>query len=432
MPWRTAAPSNRLIVQGGFGNGSQTWVLTNANGIGGVPEWIQLPDLPVGRGWHSSAYNHANNRLLVFGGTPNGAVRYNDVWVLSDADGVGNPVWTQLTPIGAAPAPREEPAAAYDAGTNRLIVFGGFSRTGTAPPYTHYSDVWVLTNANGLGGVPEWIQLAPAGPVPPGRFGHAAAYNTSTNELFVFGGLAQPILEGVWTNVPFDDTWILTNANGLGGAPQWTQVATTGGPPLARFNHTAAYSPASDRLMVALGRHVIPGPLPQPSTFPRDAWILTPPGINAATGTPFRYDVEAHDPDIGDFLTYSLTTAPVGMAIDSASGSITWVPTRSQVGQHTVTVRVQDGSGLFDTQPFVVTVNLGNAPVVDAGPNQGLAIPTPAMLKASATDDGFPYPAQLTTEWSKNQRTRQRIVHRAYLPHHQRHVQRSGNLRIFD
>ena len=55
-------------------------------------------------------------------------------------------------------------------------------------PADIFSDVWVLTNANGLTGTPRWIRLLPAGPGPSPRFYHSAVYEPGTNRLVVFGG----------------------------------------------------------------------------------------------------------------------------------------------------------------------------------------------------------------------------------------------------
>lgn len=47
---------------------------------------------------------------------------------------------------------------------------------------------------------------------------------------------------------------------------------------------------------------------------------------------------------------------PVGMVIDPATGVIGWTPASTQVGNHDVTVRVQDTGGLPDLQTFTITV----------------------------------------------------------------------------
>jgi uncharacterized repeat protein (TIGR01451 family) len=91
--------------------------------------------------------------------------------------------------------------------------------------------------------------------------------------------------------------------------------------------------------------------------------ITSTPVTTAIEGEPYAYDVEATDAD-GDALTFSLITAPAGMTIDAASGLIEWTPTDVQVGEHTVTVRVEDSGGLSATQDFVITVTTPNLPPV--------------------------------------------------------------------
>jgi hypothetical protein len=70
----------------------------------------------------------------------------------------------------------------------------------------------------------------------------------------------------------------------------------------------------------------------------------------------YGYDVKASDPDVGDVLTFALVTSPSGMGINATTGVIKWTPNGSQVGTHTVAVRVQDLAGLYDARTFTVTV----------------------------------------------------------------------------
>src|SRR5437763_675590 len=80
------------------------------------------------------------------------------------------PAWIQLLPSGQLPDPRAGQSAVYDSASNRMIIFGGcgFGCTPLAPPI-----VWVLTNANGLGGAPVWIQLPTSGGPAPRTEGAA-------------------------------------------------------------------------------------------------------------------------------------------------------------------------------------------------------------------------------------------------------------------
>jgi len=79
------------------------------------------------------------------GGGPlpsNGA--FNDVWGLSNANGLGTPAWTKLRPTGVLPDTRFFHTAVYDAINNLMMVFGGNNDEAV------YFVTWVLSDANGL------------------------------------------------------------------------------------------------------------------------------------------------------------------------------------------------------------------------------------------------------------------------------------------
>ncbi len=95
--------------------------------------------------------------------------------------------------------------------------------------------------------------------------------------------------------------------------------------------------------------------------------IISTPNVSANENTHYVYDVNAVDIDIGDWLIYSLDTAPIGMSIDSFTGLITWVPTNDQVGDNYVIVNVTDSANTFVTQEFTLIVAISNdAPVLEA------------------------------------------------------------------
>lgn len=84
---------------------------------------------------------------------------------------------------------------------------------------------------------------------------------------------------------------------------------------------------------------------------------ITSSAVTSATvNIAYTYDVNATDPD-GDPLTYTLTTSPTGMAINSATGVISWTPSSAQMGDNNVTVEVTDGE-FMDSQSFIVTSQL--------------------------------------------------------------------------
>ena len=89
-----------------------------------------------------------------------------------------------------------------------------------------------------------------------------------------------------------------------------------------------------------------------------DAPVITSAPVTTATvGALYTYDVNAVDPDVGDTLTYSLTTKTADMTINSTTGLIQWKPTK--VGDNKVAVKVADSNSTptLDTQSFTITVN---------------------------------------------------------------------------
>jgi len=86
--------------------------------------------------------------------------------------------------------------------------------------------------------------------------------------------------------------------------------------------------------------------------------IISTAVTTVTMGELYAYDVDAKDIE-GDTLTYSLTTKPANMTINSATGLIQWKPTNAQVGANEVVVKVVDSNGIpaLDTQSFTIIVN---------------------------------------------------------------------------
>ena len=422
--------SNRLIVSGGLGPvdpntntafRTDTWVLTNANGLGGSPEWIEPgepgSDLAPPRVWSGSAYDPATNRLIVFGGkdgtdetnglcigfTCSVTPATSDVFVLSNANGLGAEptVWTQLAPTGGPPPERFSPVVGYDSVSNRLIVSGGLGPVDPNTNTAFRTDTWVLTNANGLGGSPEWIEPGePGSDLAPPRVWSGSAYDPATNRLIVFGGKdgtdeTNGLCIGFTCSVTpaTSDVFVLSNANGLGGLAFWTQLAPTGGPPPERFSPVVEHDSATNRLMVFGGVGAL-----DPNTgtgFRTDSWVLIleslelnqPPVAEAGSpqtvqsigpeGAPVTLDGSgSSDPD-GDALTFTWTGP-----FPEGGGTVTGVtPTVTlPVGLSVITLVVNDGA--LDSAP-------DNVPVIVFNRVEGLLAPL-ASLRPEAQPPIFP------------------------------------------
>jgi hypothetical protein len=81
--------------------------------------------------------------------------------------------------------------------------------------------------------------------------------------------------------------------------------------------------------------------------------IESNPITTAKEGVEYTYNVEATDSN-EDTLTYSLNVGPTGMAINSATGVISWTPTTA--GNFEVTVEVSD-ENKSETQSFIIVVD---------------------------------------------------------------------------
>ncbi len=115
--------------------------------------------------------------------------------------------------------------------------------------------------------------------------------------------------------------------------------------------------------------------------------IVSAPVLVATEGSLYSYDVDAIDPDDAS-LMYSLTTAPAGMTVNSATGLIQWTPTTATPAVNPVTVHVTDGRGGNDSQAFSVTVtNVNDDPVFDSTPLKGGIELMLYSYDANATDE---------------------------------------------
>ena len=238
--------TNRMTIFGGAAGlpkpcANDVWILDGANGKSGTPTWLQespTGTAPAARVYAAGAYDPTTDALIVFGGNNCSTGYFNDVWVMTSANGEqGTPAWHQLATSGTPPAARESASAVYDSVNNVLTVYGGDA--GGMP----FGDVWTLSHANGSGGTPVWTELSPTGTAPRARTGQSAVYDSANNRMIIFGGN--------YRTVTLTDTWVLTSPNGL-GTPSWIQIKPSGTAPSLAY-HSAVFNAASDYMYVFAG-----------------------------------------------------------------------------------------------------------------------------------------------------------------------------------
>ncbi len=116
--------------------------------------------------------------------------------------------------------------------------------------------------------------------------------------------------------------------------------------------------------------------------------ITSVPGTPAVAGQAYVYAVRAQDAE-GNVLEYTLSEAPDGMDVGSASGLIAWTPQTPQVGTHTVSLIVEDGQGGQVSQSFVLEVlatSENRPPVIVSSPRDRIALGQTYTYAVSATD----------------------------------------------
>lgn len=89
--------------------------------------------------------------------------------------------------------------------------------------------------------------------------------------------------------------------------------------------------------------------------------ITTVPAVTEVdAGSPFSYTIGVDDPDVGDSFTYVVANGPSGMTV--TDNVVSWTPGATQVGNHSVTLRVSDSGGATAEQSFMLTVTSSNTP----------------------------------------------------------------------
>jgi hypothetical protein len=265
---------DRMIVFGGTESGAQrndVWSLS----FGGIPTWTKLAPTgspPPPRSWHAASYDRLRDRILVSGGQLSSGLS-SEVWALSLS---GTPAWTKISPAAGGPGGRYAHTSVYDAGSDRLVLFGGLDAAGNPK-----NDVWALS----LSGTPAWTQLTPAGTPPSARYGAGALFDRVRQRMVVFAG---------GTGTPNEnDAWALS----LGATPTWTKLAPSG-PPQGRQFHSVSYDPIGDRLLAYGGSS---------GSILSDIWAL-PLGASTAwvplSGTRRKGHSGLYDPARGRMIVF--------------------------------------------------------------------------------------------------------------------------------
>lgn len=120
------------------------------------------------------AYNSQTQKALLFGGV--NSVLENSAWKLQWYDETwewDGEDWEQLSPVHVPPA-RGKHVMAYDAGRDRIVLFGG------SADKSLFNDTWEWDGT-------DWQLIKPKHS-PPARCCHAISYDSARKQIVLYGG----------------------------------------------------------------------------------------------------------------------------------------------------------------------------------------------------------------------------------------------------
>jgi hypothetical protein len=239
------AESDRVIMYGGglhrIGNSriDETWAYDH-----NTVTWKRMADGPKNHLGGRLAYDAESDRMILFGGIDvKGWFLYDDTWAYD----YNSDIWTEMTPA-ASPPGRNYQAMTYDSQADRVLTWGGVYMDESPLP----ESMWAYDyNTN------TWEEFPTGeGPYPKSRDYAAMAYDVGSDRTILFGGL--PIEDpdgevGTWAYDYNTHTWEKMN------------------PPVeppSVSRHAMVYSVATDRVIL-FGGEDDDGVM---FTYPNETW----------------------------------------------------------------------------------------------------------------------------------------------------------------
>ncbi len=238
-------------------------------------EWTDMASSPNPAAGNdgSLVYDAESDRIIMFGGDGPGRLTFfDDTW---SYDFESN-TWSDSNP-SQRPSPRSLHGMAYDADSDRTILFGGDSGSGGN------DETWAL-HLN----LSDWREMSPSSR-PSGRLAHGMAYDGDSDRVILFGGWS------TFFGLTNDETWAYdfdTNT--------WTPKIVAPSAPLslqavARVGHVdLSWGPPSfDGSSPILGYRIFRGTGGLPSPLIDLGPVLTYQDTSVNEGTTYYYRVSA-------------------------------------------------------------------------------------------------------------------------------------------
>ena len=193
-----------------------------------TPEPVEGVELyPSKRAGAQIAYDTKTNRAIMFGGAA--AMPCWDECDLLDETFIfeaARDAWILVEPP-VSPGARTNPAMAYDAESDRTILYAGFMSNEIYAP----QDTWAYDMKTNT-----WSKMKTEG--PPNRYGHSLVYDSESDRMILFGGWN--FVENVGTN----DTWAYDY-----NTDTWSEVMSAVKPPGRNFQ-SMVYDSKADRVIM--------------------------------------------------------------------------------------------------------------------------------------------------------------------------------------
>jgi len=207
------------------------------------------------------AYDGESHRTILYGGQLGTGPMSNETWAYEFETNI----WRDMNPV-SRPSAREQPGMAYDAQSDRVILFGGGNHfTGT-----YSNETWAYDyNTN------TWTEMRPS-VAPTARYDATMVYDSLADRVILFGGTS---------SIQNNETWAYDFE-----ANVWTRKVPPNSPS-PRQAHGMAYDAESDRTVLFGGAYTQSNET-WAYDFMRDRWTRMDPPTHPSGrwGSRMAYD----------------------------------------------------------------------------------------------------------------------------------------------